>query len=217
MKRTTVALYARVSTDDQTTANQLPELVQAAKARRLGPVTVYEENQSAVKHRPRFEAMLAAARRGDHPVIIVWALDRLGRNMVALASLVQDLDARGIRLVSLRETWLDTGDPLLRKLLVGIFGWLAEMERSRLLERQAIARKRMEREGRTWGRPPRCPPEQEEIIRAMAAEGRSVRAIAAAVKVPKSTVGRVLSRKPRSEEGPSAPSGEVPAPPSVPK
>ena len=54
----------------------------------------------------------------------------------------------------LREPWADTTGPV-RDLLVAVMGWVAQQERARLLERLAAARARLEKEGRSWGRPRR--------------------------------------------------------------
>jgi DNA invertase Pin-like site-specific DNA recombinase len=70
-------IYVRVSTAEQTTANQLPELVQLAEARGFEIVEVIEEVMSAAKQRPGFERMMTLARRGKCQVVVCWALDRL--------------------------------------------------------------------------------------------------------------------------------------------
>jgi DNA invertase Pin-like site-specific DNA recombinase len=71
-------------------------------------------------------------------------------------------------------------------------------------ERISAARDRLEAEGRSWGRPRRLTDEQVERVRNLAAEGRSQRDIAVALKIPKSTVGRALAapQKPVTEEPP---------------
>jgi DNA invertase Pin-like site-specific DNA recombinase len=72
------ALYLRVSTDRQNCENQRPALEQLAAARGLEVVRVYEEQVSAVaKHRPEWEAVKAAAHRGEFQVLVVFALDRV--------------------------------------------------------------------------------------------------------------------------------------------
>ncbi len=81
---TTAAIYLRVSKTDgsQSLDNQRPEVEQLARARGLHVAHVYEEQQSAAKHRPEYEAMLKDAKRGKFGVLVVWALDRFGRSMV---------------------------------------------------------------------------------------------------------------------------------------
>ncbi len=146
------ALYLRVSTEEQSTANQLPELEQLAAQRRLRVVAVYEEQASAARKRPQFEQMMADAHRGRFDVLLVWALDRLGRSTLGNMSAVLELERRGVRLVSVREPWLDTGGPV-RDLLLAIFSWVAEQERARLIERTHAGLERARRRGVKLGRP----------------------------------------------------------------
>ncbi len=125
------ALYIRVSTEKQTTENQLAELRQLAAARGFEPV-IYQEVESAAKARPVLDRMLSDAHAGRIRVIIVWALDRLHRSMVGSIQTVLECDRIGVPVISVREPWLDTSGPV-RPLLVAIFGWVAEQERSRLI------------------------------------------------------------------------------------
>jgi len=73
--------------------------------------------------------------------------------------------------------------------------WAAKMERLAINERISAARERVEAEGRSWGRPSRLDPRTRDRVVAMQQAGKSVREIAVALKVPKSTVARVVSQK----------------------
>lgn len=145
------ACYIRVSTDDQTVENQRGEVEQLCRARGFDPVW-FEEVGSAAKRRPVFERMMAEVRARKIDAVIVWALDRLHRSMRGAISDVLELDRRGIEVISVREGWLDTGGPV-RSLLVAIFGWVAEQERARLIERTKAGQARARKEGKTIGRP----------------------------------------------------------------
>ena len=68
------ALYLRVSKDEQATGNQLPDVRRLVRARGLTVVETYEENVSAVKARPEFTKMMAAAHRAQFEVLVVWSL-----------------------------------------------------------------------------------------------------------------------------------------------
>ena len=84
-----------------------------ALAERLG-LTVdewHEESESAVKVRPVWERVMADARRGRLGVLLIWALDRIGRSMVDMFLTVAELDGLHVRVVSEREAWLDTASP----------------------------------------------------------------------------------------------------------
>lgn len=212
------ALYLRVSTERQDASNQRPELLAIARARGLEVLEEYDETQSAAKRRPVFDRMLDDARRGRFQVLIVWALDRFGRSMVENVRDVLELDRLGVQLVSARESWLDTSGPV-RKLLIAVFSWIAEQERERLVERTRAGMARAAAEGRTGGRPRRVTPQQLAAARRMAAEGRSVRRMAVALKVPRATLqdalkrGGVRKRVPDgASETPRARRGEPPRP-----
>lgn len=148
----TAALYVRVSTDRQTTANQLGDLQRLAAARGWSPV-VYTEVESAAKRRPVLERLMDDCRRGQVGVVLTWALDRLDRSMHACVGRVLELDRLGVPVVSLREPWLDTAGPV-RSLLTAIFGWVAESERTRLIERTKAGLQRARAQGKRIGRPP---------------------------------------------------------------
>jgi putative DNA-invertase from lambdoid prophage Rac len=148
---TTAAVYLRVSTESQTVENQRAPLVAACAARGLTP-RFYEETESAAKRRPVFDSMMAAAHRGDVGAVVVAALDRLGRSLAGVLDTITKLDAAGVRVVSLRESWLDTSGPH-RSLLVAIFAWVAETERGVLIERTRAGIARARRQGKHIGRP----------------------------------------------------------------
>src|SRR5512138_778407 len=148
-------LYVRVSTDRQTAENQLVEVRQLALARGYEPV-VYEEVESAAKVRPVLDRMLADVRAGRVHAVAVWALDRLHRSMTGAINTVLECDRLGVPVLSVREGWLDTSGPV-RPLLVAIFGWVAEQERTRLIERTRAGLDRARRQGTKLGRPRASP------------------------------------------------------------
>lgn len=189
------ALYIRVSTGKQTVENQLADLRQLAAARGFEPV-VYEEVESAAKARPVLDRMLADARAGKIRAILVWALDRLHRSMVGSIQTVLECDRIGVPVVSVREPWLDTSGPV-RPLLVAIFGWVAEQERARLIERTRAGLARARAQGTRLGRPPASP-----ILLHAAAElvgqGVSVAEAARRKSVKRTTLRRFLSTAPHA-------------------
>ena len=194
-------MYLRVSTDRQTVANQAVEVSRLAAARGYEPV-VYEEVESAAKARPVLDCMLADARAGRTQAVAVWALDRLHRSMVGAIQTVLELDRLGIQVLSVREGWLDTSGPV-RPLLVAIFGWVAEQERARLIERTRAGLERARREGKRLGRP--CAsPLAVAVAMAQVERGVSIRAAAKAAGVSERTVRRSLRRnRPSSSPAPA--------------
>jgi len=186
------AVYLRVSNDELQTANQRLDVEQVIRSRSLHLVKTYDETVSATKARPVFDAMIGDARRGAFEVLVVWALDRFGRSMTGNLQAVLALDAAGVQLVSVRESWLDTSGPV-RPLLVAILSWVAEQERSRLIERTNAGLARARAEGVHLGRPPK-PIDMREADQLLKA-GLSMRQAAKRLHVAPMTLGGALKRK----------------------
>ena len=146
------AVYVRVSTEKQTAANQLAETEALARARGLEPVVYGETASAAAKSRPEFDRMMRDAKAGKVSAVVVWALDRLHRSMTGTVRDVTELHRIGVRVLSVREPWLDTESPT-TPLLLAIFGWVAEQERTRLRERTKAGIERARAAGKTLGRP----------------------------------------------------------------
>jgi DNA invertase Pin-like site-specific DNA recombinase len=99
-----VALYARVSTTDQTTENQMIELRRFAEARGWNAIEYVDTGVSGSKEsRPALTKLLQDAKRRRLDVVICWRLDRLGRNLKHLITLLDELQALGVGFVSLAE------------------------------------------------------------------------------------------------------------------
>jgi putative DNA-invertase from lambdoid prophage Rac len=146
------ALYLRVSTEDQTTANQRQVLEELAQRRGWTVERVVDETASGAGDRPLWRRLMADAKRRAFDVVVVWALDRIGRSMHGTISDVVELDRAGVDVVSYSEPWLDMRGPT-RTLLIAVFSWVAEQERQRLIERTKAGMARAKRQGRHPGRP----------------------------------------------------------------
>src|SRR5437773_9555007 len=148
-----VAIYARVSTSDQTTDNQLLELRQYVAARGWAAVTEYvDEGVSGAKDsRPALNRVLADARRRRFDALVCWKLDRLGRNLKHLLLLLDDLQALGVAFVSLHEG-IDATTPAGR-LQMQILGAISEFEKGRIVERVRAGLARARTQGKRLGRP----------------------------------------------------------------
>jgi DNA invertase Pin-like site-specific DNA recombinase len=149
---TKAAIYARVSTDRQDSANQMPDLQNYATFKRLDIVQTFADEMSGRKaDRPALQAMLAAARRHEFDVLLVWKLDRLGRSAKHLLQVLDELAELGISFVSVTQA-LDTSTAS-GKLLFTVLGAVAEFESALISERTAAgmasARKRGVKLGRT--------------------------------------------------------------------
>jgi len=152
MKR--VAVYARVSTLDQTTANQLLDLRQMAGQRGFEIVEEYVDHgiSGTRARRPALDKMMADARRGRFDIVVVWAADRLARSVKHFVEVLAELDHLGIGFVSFREQ-IDTAGPLGRAVMI-IVSAIAELERSLIVERVRAGIRRARLEGRHIGRRP---------------------------------------------------------------
>lgn len=134
-------IYARVSTEDQTTDNQIPALLELAKRRGWEVLTVYQEEASAWKvgHQKEFAKMLKSASYHEFDVLLVWALDRITRQGVqAIFPIVDTLKTYGVMVVSLQEPWTEQGG-LQAELLYSITAWVAKSESERRSERIKVA------------------------------------------------------------------------------
>jgi DNA invertase Pin-like site-specific DNA recombinase len=192
MKGGDVGAYVRVSSRTQGYEMQLHAIEQAAKARGDKIATVYAEKRSTrVKDRKELARVRADARAGELSKLYVYKLDRLTRNgMVDTITLVRELQGLGCNVVTVADGF-DIHGPA-GDLVMGVLGWAAELERSRINERISAAREAKEAKGEPWGHPPRMDPKLIARARKLRGEGRSIRAIAVALKIPKTIVGRVL-------------------------
>jgi len=146
------AIYARVSTFDQEPENQLQELRRYVEARGWTGTEFVDRGVSGSKeNRPALDALLRDAKRRKFDVLVCWRLDRLGRNLRHLVTLLEELQTLGVTFVSLGEG-IDCTTPA-GKLQLHILAALAEFERGRLRERVMAGLQRARAQGRRLGRP----------------------------------------------------------------
>src|SRR5579863_3411835 len=144
--------------------------------------------------REELQRLLADARAGRlrGQRLYIFRLDRLTRTGIAdTLTTLEDLRAHGVDVVSVADGF-DLNGPH-AEVIVAVMSWAAKMERLATAERISAARERIEAEGGRWGRPRRMTPTQVARAVAMRKEGRSVRAIAVALKVPRATVARAIA------------------------
>ncbi len=146
------ALYSRVSTLDQEPENQTAELRRYAEARGWTVVEYLDHGVSGAKERrPSLDRLIADAKRRRFDILVCWRLDRLGRNLKHLITLLDDLQALGIAFVSLAEG-IDATTPA-GKLQLHILAAIAEFERGRIQERVMAGLARARAQGTRLGRP----------------------------------------------------------------
>ena len=148
-----VAVYARVSTHDQTAENQLIELRRYVAARGWSAVEYVDHGVSGAKdRRPALDQLVADVRRHQVQGVVCWRLDRLGRNLRHLVMLLDDWQSRGVAFVTLGEG-IDTSTPAGR-LVAGVLGSIAEFERARIQERIMAGLARARAQGTAARTPP---------------------------------------------------------------
>jgi DNA invertase Pin-like site-specific DNA recombinase len=181
------AVYFRTSTQEQCTENQHAEVLALIQGRGFELVETYEEQASAMKHRPAYEQLRRDARRGRFDVVVVWSLDRLARGF-ACFDVFRELAQVGVTVVSVREPWTETDGPA-RELLVSVMSWVSGFERQRLVERTRAGLERAKRQGKRLGRPKASPLKVAAAVERVRA-GASIREAAKAVGVNRETVRR---------------------------
>lgn len=184
------AIYLRVSTEKQDAEVQLPALVRLCEARGWS-APVFQETASGAKERPELDRLCEAARRGTYQVIVVWALDRLGRDLWEIIARVRALWAAGVRIVALNDSWTEGADGPVRELLLFVFAWVANFERQRLRERTRAGLAAAKAKGRKGGRP-KAPADSVAGAVAEVRAGKSVEAARRAWCVSEGTLRRAL-------------------------
>jgi DNA invertase Pin-like site-specific DNA recombinase len=177
--------YARVSTLEQDPA-LLHDALTAA-----GAVRVFTDYASgATAARPQLIACLDFLRPGD--TLAVWRIDRLGRSVADLTTIVNDLGARGIQFRSLTEA-IDT-TTVGGELVFHIFAAVAQMERRLISERTRAGLTAARARGRAGGRPTVMTPDRVIAAHAMRAQGMTLIQIAATLGVGRSSLVRALAQ-----------------------
>ena len=193
-----VALYARVSTDKQSTENQLIELRSAAD--RMGWVVVEEFVDHGISGtkgrdgRPRLDAMLKGVARKDFDLLATWSVDRLGRSLIDLVGLLQELHSMDVDLY-LQQQGINTTTPA-GKALFGMMGVFAEFEREMIVERVKSGMERAKQNGTKSGNAigrPSVSVEVEARVRELRASGMGIVKTAKQVGCGVSVVQRLVA------------------------
>jgi DNA invertase Pin-like site-specific DNA recombinase len=170
MKR--AVLYLRVSTLDQTTANQEHELRDVAERAGWQVTKVYKDHGiSGAKgrdKRPAFDALHKAAARREFDIVMAWSVDRLGRSLKDLVNFLDELRALNVDLF-LKTQGIDTTSPS-GKAMFGMLSVFADFERSIIQERVRAGLARAKSQGKVLGRP-KIAADIEAAVRATLASG----------------------------------------------
>ena len=192
MKR--AVLYLRVSTLDQTTANQERELREVASRIGCEITKIYKDHGiSGAKgrdKRPAFDALCRDATQRRFDLVMAWSVDRLGRSLQDLIGFLSDLHSLGIDLF-LHQQGLDTTTPS-GKAMFQMLGVFAEFERAMIQERVRAGLARAKAEGKPLGRPRIAAQTERAVQIALKKKNRSgLRKIASTLGVGVGTVLRI--------------------------
>lgn len=167
--------YIRVSTREQDEDVQRRAIEEFAMERGITILKVYVDKgvsgAKTFKNRPAANQLLSEIESLKPDFLITFAVDRIGRDMRDTVNTILELEEKGIRVLSVKEEWLQTLDVNIRKLILSILSWVAEFERKRLRERQMAAWEAGKQKGR-----PKIELPYREILRRLEA-GWSKKAI----------------------------------------
>ena len=195
--RPLIVAYVRVSSSSQSHAMQRDAIERVARARGDRLDRFMEEKASArTTDRPILRALRDAARKGAIRKVYVYRVDRLARSGIRdLLTIVQELHSHGVQIVTCTDGF-DLAGPG-SEIVLAVLAWAAEMERVANGERLASARRRLEAQGRAWGRPRSMTVAEVERARVLYARNGTLRSVSIALKVPRSTLAAALRRVPK--------------------
>jgi Site-specific recombinases, DNA invertase Pin homologs len=179
--------YARVSTGLQNLDLQEDSL------NTFGCEKIFTDHISGAKtQRPGLDQAIDFARAGD--TIVVWRLDRLGRNMEDLISIVNLLNEREVSFHSIQENITMDRSSSTGQLMFHLFAAFAEFERNLILERSAAGRAAARARGRVGGRPEKFKESDLELLKTLVASGTPIKTIAETWNVSRTTIYRYLDK-----------------------
>jgi len=187
-----VALYTRVSTNDQSVEMQTSDLRRYCDQRGFEVYKEYcDQGISGVKDkRPGLDELMADARKRRFDAVLCWRFDRFARSTRHLINSLEEFRNLGIDFVSFQEN-IDTSSPL-GKAIFTIVSAISELERNIILERVRAGLKRARENGTILGRPKRLDLDVKELQRMRDKEKLSFRQIAKKVKACPATVYKSL-------------------------
>ena len=193
MKR--IAIYARVSTDKQSTENQLLEL--RTLCTKLGYTIVQEYTDNGISgaksrdERPALNDLLKDATRRKFDMVMCWSIDRLGRSLQHLVEILNELQALKIDLY-FQQQGMDTSTPSGR-MIFSVFGAIGEFERNRIRERVLAGQQRAKANGVKLGRPSKMNDGMKSAVKLLREKGMGIKQIARELQIGVGTVYSVMS------------------------
>lgn len=194
-----VAIYLRVSTKQQETKSQEPDLKKWEKLNAADQLVKCYRDKFTGKtmDRPEWNKLQSAIESGEVSTVVVWRLDRLGRTAAGLTKLFDDLQRHKVNLVSLKDG-LDLATPAGR-LMANVLASVAQFETEVRAERVLAGQARARANGKTWGGSEKgrlltVTPEQIQTVKRMHREGCKKAAIARATGLSRPTIYRLIEQ-----------------------
>ena len=190
----TIAIYARVSTDKQSTENQLLEL--RTLCNRLGYTIVQEYTDNGISgaksrdERPALDLLLKDATRRKFDMVMCWSIDRLGRSLQHLVEILNELQALKIDLY-FQQQGMDTSTPSGR-MIFSVFGAIGEFERNLIRERVLAGQQRAKANGVKLGRPSKMNDGMKSAVKLLREKGMGIKQIAKELQIGVGTVYSVM-------------------------
>ena len=196
---TRIAIYARVSTSDQSSESQLLDLRRYVSDRGWQSYKEYCDNgiSGTKDSRPALDELMNDARKRRFDVVLVWRFDRFARSTRHLINALEEFKNLGIDFVSFQEN-IDTSSPL-GSAIFTIISAVAQLERDIIAERVKAGLRRARENGKKLGRP-RVAADADKIA-ALRAQGRSWREIAEELGIGKGTAQRAFYSLPKNPSG----------------
>jgi DNA invertase Pin-like site-specific DNA recombinase len=191
---TRVAIYARVSTKEQTTETQVAQLTAYCQARSWTDIAIFRDDGiSGVRdNRPELDELRERMLHGEFESVVVSKMDRLGRSLGMILRFWDDADAAGVRVIVI-DQGIDTSTAAGR-LQRNMLAALAEFERELILERTRAGIARARALGRKFGAPRRIPESVAKEVRGRREQGESLRMISKRMNLKLGGVRSVLKR-----------------------
>ena len=191
---TAVAIYARVSTKEQSTETQVTQLTTYCQSRGWTDVVVFRDDGiSGVRdNRPELDKLRERMLHGEFSSVVVSKMDRLGRSLGMILRFWDDADAAGVRVIVI-DQGIDTSTPAGR-LQRNMLAALAEFERELILERTRAGITRARALGKKFGAPRRIPESVAREVRSRRERGESLRLISQRMNLKLGGVRSVLRR-----------------------
>jgi DNA invertase Pin-like site-specific DNA recombinase len=191
---TRVALYARVSTKEQSTDAQVAQLMAYCQGRGWVDAAIFRDDGiSGVRdNRPELDRLRQRMAAGEFDTIVVSKMDRLGRSLGMILRLWDEADAAGVRVIVV-DQGIDTSTPAGR-LQRNMLAALAEFERELILERTRAGIARARALGKKFGAPRRIPESVAREVRARREKGESLRMISQRMNIKLGGIRSILRR-----------------------